>query len=172
MRKPDGHGRILIPALAALTALAAFLSDRALAQGGGHGGVPVAPAYGPPPATVMPAVPMLPSAAKPALPSPNPPPVASVGAGTAAAPRRDLEPSVDGRGYAHRDCAQCHAVERGAKSPDPNAAAFRDLAGISFGAFYTKYSKATRDGHHAAVRSPPPEEFRSIAAYIKSLDRP
>ena len=136
-----------------------------------HGGVPVAPVL-PPSALTAPLAAPAPSAfpATPAVPVPVP--SAKVGSGTAAGPQRDLEPAVYGRAYAHRDCAQCHAVEPGTKSADPHAVAFDKLSGIAPGAFHSKFQMAAKNGHHTGLKPPPREEILQIGAYLRSLKEP
>lgn len=95
-----------------------------------------------------------------------------VAAALAATPvlARD-EPAVRrGREVATRLCAACHAVERGAASPNPKAAplASRDMrhtAGIE-----GRLEGLTRDGHYGM----PPQfltqkEVADLLAYIESL---
>lgn len=75
-----------------------------------------------------------------------------------------------GRELATRLCGACHAVERGASSPNPKAAplASRDMrhtAGIE-----GRLERLTREGHYGMPpQSLSPREVSDLKAYIDSL---
>jgi mono/diheme cytochrome c family protein len=168
MPKPDKSGRLLIPVLGTLVALAALLSDRALAQNPiKHGGVPVAP---PPSGLTSPLgaapVPSLPAVA-PAAPALTPP-AARVGAVPAAALNPEDRDLYRGTHVAQTRCIQCHAVMGETHSPVPKATPFSRLTPLEKGKLYTKLRRLDPD--HPKMAPLTMSDLQGLIVYIKSLE--